>query len=262
MSVYSRIAVVGLMLVAVATASCGRRDDDWRREQTEELKQYIRESLADFREGVREGFNDSTVVVMLGDSAVSATAKGRSGGNISLTMTISDDSDADAAGLTAINIVTPDSARPEAPEDVPAFVGEVAICGIIFLFGGPVVAVFLICYFIYRTKRARYRAMADIVAAGKDVPQELLPQSKPNYKWDSGVRYVAWGAALMLFFLIGGFTRWAMLMLVPIIIGASKLWAYRREQRLAADSGDDGGNPGNSGGSANSGNIPPTAPHC
>ena len=64
------------------------------------------------------------------------------------------------------------------------------------------------------------------------MPKELFPQVDPRAKWNSGIKYVAWGAGLMLFFLLGFDIEWAALMFVPIIIGVGKLISYRQEQRL------------------------------
>ncbi len=147
------------------------------------------------------------------------------------------DSGRRGGGVTTINIVLPDSNYgPDIDNDIPSFVPPVAIVGTVLIFGAPVLAVFLICYFIYRTKRARYQAVAQIVASGKDIPEGMFPQTDSRAKWNSGIKYVAWGCALMLFFLVRLQIEWAVLMIVPIAIGAGKLIAYRNEQKQKSSS--------------------------
>lgn len=64
----------------------------------------------------------------------------------------------------------------------------------------------------------------------------MFPQTDSRAKWNSGIKYVAWGCALMLFFLVRLQIEWAVLMIVPIAIGAGKLIAYRNEQKQKSSS--------------------------
>jgi len=246
MIIYNRIAVIAILLLSLLTTSC---NTDYTRNHADE----IRESITDVVNGLRDGFYDSTVVVTINDTLASA-ADAPQGGRTTpmptpgasaadaemvastISMTTAD-SGRRGGGVTTINIVLPDSNYgPDIDNDIPSFVPPVAIVGTVLIFGAPVLAVFLICYFIYRTKRARYQAVAQIVASGKDIPEGMFPQTDSRAKWNSGIKYVAWGCALMLFFLVRLQIEWAVLMTVPIAIGAGKLIAYRNEQKQKSSS--------------------------
>jgi hypothetical protein len=232
MKLYNRVAVFALLLIsAITITSCGnrqeRRGEAWNRH------------VEDMVKGFRDGFYDSTVVVKINDSVASDADARMVAKTIEMSVA-GEDSDSSAVasvGRGATTIVV------NLPEDdtafsglVPSFVGPVAIVGTIMVFGMPVVAVLIICYFIYRTKSARYRAISDIVASGREMPKGMFPAVNPRAKFDSGIRYVAWGVGIGLFFFALG-TRLALLMLVPIIIGGGKLASYWHEQRRP--SGDD-----------------------
>ena len=223
---YNRIAIIMALFCALVTiSSCGRP------ERFEDADRF-REQMSDLMQGIRDGFYDSTVVVMINDTVASAADAEMVASTISMTTT-GDHAQGKGAGITTININLPDNSFDNDFDDmVPSFVSPVAILGVIMIFGGPIIAVFFICYFIYRTKKARYQALSEIVASGREVPKELFPQVDPRAKWNSGIKYVAWGAGLMLFFLLGFDIEWAALMFVPIIIGVGKLISYRQEQRL------------------------------
>lgn len=254
MTLYSRIAVIGMLLLSVLTTSCGSS-----RRQADEIKEIV----TDVMSGLRDGFYDSTVVVTINDTVASAADAEMVASTISMTTTgngstfTTTGSGMRGTGVTTINIVLPDSYGSDIDDDVPSFVAPVAMLGTVMVFGMPVVAIFLICYFIYRTKQARYRSVSEIVASGREVPQSMFPQVDPRSKWNSGVRYVAWGVALMLFLLLGGNSELSMLMLVPLLIGIGKLYAYRKEQKQDNASSDYGSDCGND---DNTPNFPPIPP--
>lgn len=227
MIIYNRIAVIAILLLSLLTTSC---NIGYTRNHADE----IRENITDVVNGLRDGFYDSTVVVTINDTLASAADAEMVASTISMTTA---DSGRRGGGVTTINIVLPDSNYgPDIDNDIPSFVPPVAIVGTVLIFGAPVLAVFLICYFIYRTKRARYQAVAQIVASGKDIPEGMFPQTDSRAKWNSGIKYVAWGCALMLFFLVRLQIEWAVLMIVPIAIGVGKLIAYRNEQKQKSSS--------------------------
>lgn len=217
------MAPIWMMLLMVATVSCSPADKE--REKVAELQRAIEE----FRQGYLDGLGDSTVIVSIGDS-LTAVKGGFASSSYAYTYTSRSDSTA-GAGTTYINVTMPQQNNDWSGFDVPDFLPSAVVVGTIMVFGMPVLAIFLICYFMYRTKRARYQSIARIMEAGREVPPGMFPQMEPHAKWDSGVRYVAWGAGLMLFFVVCQEIEWAMLMLVPIIIGVGKLIAYRKERR-------------------------------
>ncbi|WP_300302177.1 DUF6249 domain-containing protein [uncultured Muribaculum sp.] len=235
MILYSRIMIIGMLLLSVVTTSC----DSGHKSRTDE----IRESIADVMNGFRDGFYDSTVVVMINDTVASAADAEMVASTISMTTTGSGStftttgSGRRGSGVTTINIMLPDNANgygSDVDSSIPSFIPSVAVVGTVMVFGMPVLAIFLICYFIYRTKRARYQAVSQIVASGQPVPVGLFPQADPRAKWSSGVKYLAWGVALMLFFIARARVEFAMLMLVPIVIGVGKLLAYRSDRKSAS----------------------------
>lgn len=252
MILHSRIAVIGMLLLSVLTTSCGTG-----RRQADEIKDAVAEVMS----GLRDGLYDSTVVVTINDTVASAADAEMVASTISMTTS---SGATRGGGLTTINIVLPDSYGDDIDDDVPSFVAPVAMLGTVMVFGMPVLAIFLICYFIYRTKRARYQAVSQIVASGQDVPPGMFPQVDPRSKWSSGIKYLAWGVALMLFFLARFQLEWAMLMLVPVIIGAGKLLAYRREQQqgpvASSDDVHDCGDSDNTPHIGNTPNFPPIPP--
>lgn len=232
MIVYNRIAVIAILLMSLLSTSC---NTGYNRNRADE----IRESITDVMSGLRDGFYDSTVVVTINDTLASAADAEMVASTIS--MTTADSGHNRGGGVTTINIVLPDSGYgSDIDNTIPSFVPPLAILGTVLVFGMPVLAVFLICYFIYRTKRARYQSLSQILVSGRDIPEGMFPQSDSRAKWNSGIKYVAWGTALMLFFLVRSQIEWAVLMLVPIAIGAGKLIAYHNEKKEKSSSIDDG----------------------
>lgn len=266
------MTAVGLLMLSVVSASC--TSSNWNREEADEARQELIEALANFRQGFRDGISDSTVIVTIGDSVTTTGySHGRSGSLCYSYTTTAGDSLAGHGGNTYINVTMPDAKNfgsSFGDFGVPDFVPTAVVVGTIMVFGMPVLAIFLICFFIYRTKRARYQAIARIMETGREVPPGMFPQMEPHAKWDSGVRYVAWGAGLTLFFLICGDPEWAMLTTVPIFIGLGKLVAYRKEQkRVAAEQpteppvGNDAGEPASTPSAPDNDrpvNIPPIPP--
>lgn len=75
----------------------------------------------------------------------------------------------------------------------------VAIIGIIAVFGLPVFIVFLIFFFRYKNRQARYRLAEQALAAGQPLPEGLINESKPTDQRSTGIRNTFTGIGLFVF---------------------------------------------------------------
>lgn len=117
------------------------------------------------------------------------------------------------------------------------FVGYVAILAIIMGPIVPILTVWIICYFIFKSKRDRNRIIAMAIERNLPIPSELSqagPERRPRLQ--SAVNYLAWGIGLTVFFQIADRPEIASLMLIPIIIGLGKLFSYIMYERAAQKS--------------------------
>lgn len=240
MKIFMKILPVALLLVAasVGVTSCA---DKMREAQIERANQ-VRDIIHSAIEEVREGLPDSTVVLTINGEP--ATEEDADMMHTSVVYAGSDstlyaDSAAIAAarrGPTTINIDLTDLHEDD-ERLIDSIIGAgllVPLVGCMFLFGGPVFVVCLIVYFIWRTKRARYQTVENIVKAGQPIPQSLLPKNESVNNWTSGWKHIGWGVGLMLCFMAMDMEWFGLLMLCPIIIGVGKLLAFKR----GIDTGD------------------------
>lgn len=130
---------------------------------------------------------------------------------------------ADSTGNIIVNINIPED---DYDDDVPAFVAPVALISVIGVFIAPVMMVFFICYFIYRTKRDRNRVIYESVVSGHQLPAEFYKSRPRKIRFQSAVAWLAWSIGLFVFFMIVGREELAPLMLIPFIIGAGKMAAF------------------------------------
>ncbi|MCM1331552.1 MAG: DUF6249 domain-containing protein [Bacteroides sp.] len=130
---------------------------------------------------------------------------------------------ADSTGNIIVNINIPED---DYDDGVPAFVAPVALISVIGVFIAPVLMVFFICYFIYRTKRDRNRVIYESVVSGHQLPAEFYKSRPRKIRFQSAVAWLAWSIGLFAFFMIVDREELAPLMLIPFIIGAGKMAAF------------------------------------
>lgn len=169
----------------------------------------VRDEVVDRIEEVMEQLNDSSFrKIVINDSDREGIVKS--------------DVKADSAGNIIVNINIPE----EDYDDVPGFVAPVALISVIGVFLAPVMMVFFICYFIYRTKRDRNRVIYESVVSGRPLPAEFYKSRPRKIRFQSAVAWLAWSIGLFAFFMIVGGEDVAPLMLIPFIIGAGKMAAF------------------------------------
>lgn len=107
------------------------------------------------------------------------------------------------------------------------FVGYAALITVVSGSIIPIAIVFIICLFIFKSKRDRNQLIATAMQHGYNLPTEfLLPRQKPRVRLQSAITYLAWGIGLLVYFQAGRWKNVSALMLIPIIIGLGKLIAY------------------------------------
>lgn len=107
------------------------------------------------------------------------------------------------------------------------FVGYVALLAVATGPLVPIAIVFIICFFIFKSKRDRNRLIATAMQHGYNLPAEfLVPRQVPRVRLQSAITYLAWGIGVLIFFQAVGWEEVSALMLIPIIIGLGKLIAY------------------------------------
>ncbi len=107
------------------------------------------------------------------------------------------------------------------------FVGYVAIIAVITGPLIPILMVWIICYFIFRSKRDRNRVIAMAIERNYPLPDEyVMPRQTTKFRLQSAINYLAWGIGLLVFFQAVDSKEVSALMLIPIIIGIGKLLGY------------------------------------
>ena len=116
------------------------------------------------------------------------------------------------------------------------FVGYVAILAIVMGPIIPIMTVWIICYFIFKSKRDRNK-VAMAIERNQPIPSELSQAgSERRPRLQPAINYLAWGIGLTVFFQIVNRPEIASLMLIPIIIGLGKLFSYIMYERAALKS--------------------------
>ena len=75
----------------------------------------------------------------------------------------------------------------------------VAIISIIAIFGMPVFIIFVVFFFRYKNRKARYRLVEQALAAGQPLPEDFLKEDKPNDQRTQGIRNTFTGIGLFIF---------------------------------------------------------------
>lgn len=73
------------------------------------------------------------------------------------------------------------------------------IITIIAVFGLPVFIIFIIFFFRYKNRQARYRLIEQALATGQPLPEELLRKNKPTDQRSRGIKNTFTGIGLFIF---------------------------------------------------------------
>ncbi|TFU94724.1 hypothetical protein E4T81_02365 [Barnesiella sp. WM24] len=207
-----------LATMLISLASCDNFNDDSEM-MAKEISEQLTESLKSLNDS---SFNDIVITsvnngsqsdIKVNTSEVTADEKGN------LYISISANKEPDYSGEWWVSIV--------------------AILAVALMFGGPLFLVFIVCHFIYKSKRDRNRVIMESIASGHTLPDRFynIPDRKPRLQ--PAVNYLTWSAGFFAFFIINGKTAAAMLTLIPFIIGVGKLASYIISTRKNKDSDND-----------------------
>ena len=135
-------------------------------------------------------------------------------GNTAVTVVGMDDEDADTTHVSTSKASTPRGPHGKASisivsddDDFPfnnfgnAVGGGilVAIISIIAIFGMPVFIIFVVFFFRYKNRKARYRLAEQALAAGQPLPEGFIRESKPTDQRTQGIRNTFTGIGLFIF---------------------------------------------------------------
>lgn len=174
---------------------------------------------SNIKKEVKEGLEE--VMVQLNDSSFRSLVINSAGENAEIVSSALPDS----SGNIIVNINIPDE-DAGFDDGIPGFVAPVAVISVVGAFLAPVLAVFVICFFIYKTKRDRNRIIYESVVSGHMLPKEFYHIRPRKVRFQSAVAWLAWSIGLFVFFMIVEWQEVAMLMLIPFIIGAGKMAAF------------------------------------
>jgi hypothetical protein len=119
--------------------------------------------------------------------------------------------------------------------------GIVAIIGV---FGLPLFLLIAILYYKHRKRMVKAALIKDYIAAGKDVPTEVLTvingaePDAPADSFQSAVRSITLGMGLILFLGIAVSWELAAVGLIPLFIGIGKLIVWRMNRDSSATQAD------------------------
>lgn len=75
----------------------------------------------------------------------------------------------------------------------------IATVAIVLVFGLPVFIIFLIFFFRYKNRRARYRLAEQALSAGQPLPEGLIKECKPTDQYSVGIKNTFTGIGLFIF---------------------------------------------------------------
>ncbi len=117
-------------------------------------------------------------------------------------------------------------------EDIPGWVGAVAILGVILIFGFPILVLIAVFIYLGRKRRQKMAIIQVYLDAGKDVPVELLRTFDGNgNSFKSGIMLTGTGLGIAAAFNAAGDTTIGALGLIPLFIGVAKLLFWYFEER-------------------------------
>ena len=118
------------------------------------------------------------------------------------------------------------------------------IVAIIAVFGLPLFLLIAILYYKHRKRMVKAALIKDYIAAGKDVPTEVLTvingaePDAPADSFQSAVRSITLGMGLILFLGIAVSWELAAVGLIPLFIGIGKLIVWRMNRDSSATQAD------------------------
>lgn len=118
------------------------------------------------------------------------------------------------------------------------------IVAIIAVFGLPLFLLIAILYYKHRKRMVKAALIKDYIAAGKDVPTEVLTvingaePDAPADSFQSAVRSITLGIGLILFLGIAVSWELAAVGLIPLFIGIGKLIVWRMNRDSSATQAD------------------------
>ena len=126
-------------------------------------------------------------------------------GNTAVTVIGIDDEDADTTSVDTGKVSS--SSRGSDDDDFPfnnfgnAVGGGilVAIISIIAIFGMPVFIIFVVFFFRYKNRKARYRLAEQALAAGQPLPEEFIREHKSTDQRTQGIKNTFTGIGLFIF---------------------------------------------------------------
>lgn len=119
----------------------------------------------------------------------------------------------------------------------------IPIVAIVFVFGVPVIVLFLILFFALRYKlklqKERYAVVEKAIECGRELPDSFFEESsskKPLYKYNkkrlsTALTLIALGVGILFFGLVAENKYVWAFSVVPILIGLGQLLVYRIEEK-------------------------------
>ncbi len=117
-------------------------------------------------------------------------------------------------------------------DNIPGWVGVVAILGVILIFGTPILVLIAVFVYIARKRRQKMNIIQVYLDAGKDVPPELLRTfDNGGNSFRSGLTLTFIGLGILFAFSAANASSVGALGLIPMFIGISKLLYWYVEER-------------------------------
>ena len=131
--------------------------------------------------------------------------------NVKVTLSKKTDTKADESNttVTVIGVDTTDMDTTAGKDDNDLPFGNlsdtisggilISIIAIVAVFGLPVFILFVIFFFRYKNRKARYRLAEQALAAGQPLPEGFIRESKPTDQRTQGIRNTFTGIGLFIF---------------------------------------------------------------
>lgn len=117
-------------------------------------------------------------------------------------------------------------------EQLPGWLGVVAILAVALIFGSPILILITVFFFMARKRKQKMNVIQVYLDAGKDVPTELLrtfDNSVDSFR--SGIMFAGAGLGIMAAFYSANNDSVGALGLIPLFIGVAKLIYWFFEER-------------------------------
>ena len=111
--------------------------------------------------------------------------------------TVSDETDTDDTYLHRYNSSGLQGMGFNLDNDAPETI--IALTAIIFVFGLPALLIFIIFYFRYKNRKAKYRLAEQALAAGQQLPPEFFKEAENKDLRSRGIKNIFLGLGLFIF---------------------------------------------------------------